>query len=77
MQVYGGFFIILSYVWGYLLDGFKPDSGQAAFSKDLLRSVCVWYSCDFADDRLTILQDWLELLLAIAQQTKFAYFDML
>ncbi|EEH51675.1 uncharacterized protein MICPUCDRAFT_23124 [Micromonas pusilla CCMP1545] len=26
--VYGGFFIVLSYVWGYALDGFKPDVGD-------------------------------------------------
>lgn len=26
--VYGGFFIILSYAWGWLLDGDKPDLGD-------------------------------------------------
>jgi drug/metabolite transporter superfamily protein YnfA len=26
--VYGGFFIALSYLWGYFFDGFKPDTGD-------------------------------------------------
>ena len=26
--VYGGFFIVLSYVWAYLFDNFKPDTGD-------------------------------------------------
>ena len=26
--VYGGFFIVLSLVWGWLLDGFRPDIGD-------------------------------------------------
>ena len=26
--VYGGFFIGLSYLWGYVVDGFKPDVGD-------------------------------------------------
>ena len=27
--VYGGFFIALSVLWGWALDGFKPDAGDA------------------------------------------------
>ena len=27
--VYGGFFIVLSYAWGWMLDGMKPDIGDA------------------------------------------------
>ena len=27
--VYGGFFIVLSYAWGWMLDGLKPDIGDA------------------------------------------------
>lgn len=27
--VYGGFFIILSYLWGWALDGDRPDKGVA------------------------------------------------
>jgi len=30
--VYGGFFIALSYLWGYGLDGFKPDMGDVVGS---------------------------------------------
>jgi len=26
--VYGGFFIVLSYVWAYIFDNFKPDIGD-------------------------------------------------
>lgn len=26
--VYGGFFIALSYIWGWLFDGMKPDTGD-------------------------------------------------
>ena len=28
MQVYGGFFIALSYLWGYMVDGLKIDTGM-------------------------------------------------
>lgn len=27
--VYGGFFVLLSYVWGWLVDGDKPDKGES------------------------------------------------
>lgn len=27
--VYGGFFIFLSYLWGWLVDGERPDRGDA------------------------------------------------
>ena len=27
--VYGGFFIVLSFLWGWLLDGQRPDKGDA------------------------------------------------
>ncbi len=27
--VYGGFFIILSYLWGWAADGDRPDTGAA------------------------------------------------
>jgi drug/metabolite transporter superfamily protein YnfA len=26
--VYGGFFIILSYLWGWAVDGVRPDTGD-------------------------------------------------
>ncbi|ACO63553.1 predicted protein [Micromonas commoda] len=39
--VYGGFFIALSYLWGYGLDGFKPDVGDVVGSAVCLIGVLI------------------------------------
>lgn len=36
--VYGGVFIVLSYLWGWLLDGDKPDIGELRLLKSTLGS---------------------------------------
>lgn len=42
--VYGGFFIILSYLWAYVFDGFKPDAGDYIGAAIALVGVCVtWF----------------------------------
>eukprot|EP01031_Cornospumella_fuschlensis_P037185 gene37185-45134_t len=42
--VYGGFFIVLSYIWAYMLDNFKPDLGDYIASSVALVGVCVaWF----------------------------------
>ena len=37
--VYGGFFIFLSYVWGWKFDGMKPDTGDVVGGSLALASV--------------------------------------
>jgi drug/metabolite transporter superfamily protein YnfA len=39
--IYGGFFIILSFAWGWLLDGLKPDTGDLVGSAIALAGVLV------------------------------------
>ena len=29
--VYGGFFVVLSYAWGWLVDGERPDKGKSVY----------------------------------------------
>jgi drug/metabolite transporter superfamily protein YnfA len=42
--VYGGFFIVLSYVWAYVFDGFKVDTGDIVGALIALAGVCVcWF----------------------------------
>ena len=42
--VYGGFFIVLSYIWGYIFDGMKIDTGDIIGSSIALAGVCVcWF----------------------------------
>eukprot|EP01035_Chromulina_nebulosa_P018001 gene18001-23639_t len=42
--VYGGFFIVLSYLWGYIFDGMKLDIGDYIGSAIALTGVCVaWF----------------------------------
>ncbi len=42
--VYGGFFIVLSYLWAYVFDGFKPDLGDYIGAAIALAGVCVtWF----------------------------------
>jgi drug/metabolite transporter superfamily protein YnfA len=42
--VYGGFFIVLSYLWGYVFDGMRPDVGDYVGSAIALAGVCVaWF----------------------------------
>jgi drug/metabolite transporter superfamily protein YnfA len=42
--VYGGFFIALSYLWGYLVDGFKPDLGDLVGSIVAIAGVLIcWF----------------------------------
>ena len=42
--VYGGFFIVLSYIWGYLVDGLKLDTGDYVGSAIALAGVCIaWF----------------------------------
>ncbi|KAI3428438.1 hypothetical protein D9Q98_007265 [Chlorella vulgaris] len=39
--VYGGFFIILSYLWGWAVDHIKPDTGDWVGSAIAIVGVCV------------------------------------
>ena len=39
--VYGGVFIVLSYIFGWLLDGIKPDIGDISGGSIALIGVCV------------------------------------
>lgn len=42
--VYGGFFIILSYIWGYIFDGIVLDTGDYVGSAIALVGVCIcWF----------------------------------
>lgn len=42
--VYGGFFIVLSYLWGWLADGTRPDRGDAAGAGVAIAGVLVaWF----------------------------------
>jgi small multidrug resistance family-3 protein len=42
--VYGGFFILLSYFWGWLADGAKPDGGDAVGASVAIAGVLVaWF----------------------------------
>lgn len=42
--VYGGFFIVLSYLWAYIFDGFKIDKGDMIGASIALVGVCVcWF----------------------------------
>jgi drug/metabolite transporter superfamily protein YnfA len=42
--VYGGFFIVLSYIWGYLFDGLIVDKGDLIGSGISLAGVCIcWF----------------------------------
>ncbi|KAL3153528.1 hypothetical protein ABBQ38_011859 [Trebouxia sp. C0009 RCD-2024] len=42
--VYGGFFIVYSYAWGWLLDGERPDTGDFAGAGIALAGVSiVWF----------------------------------
>lgn len=42
--VYGGFFIVLSYVWAAIFDGFKPDAGDYIGSALAIVGVCIaWF----------------------------------
>lgn len=42
--VYGGFFIVLSYVWGAAIDGMKLDYGDYIGSAIALAGVCIaWF----------------------------------
>jgi drug/metabolite transporter superfamily protein YnfA len=42
--VYGGFFIVLSYVWAAALDGFIPDTGDYVGAAIALVGVCItWF----------------------------------
>ena len=42
--VYGGFFILLSYLWAYLFDGFKFDNGDVIGTCVALVGVCIcWF----------------------------------
>lgn len=42
--VYGGFFIVLSYLWAYLFDGFQIDKGDLIGASIALVGVCVcWF----------------------------------
>ncbi|RYH31190.1 YnfA family protein [archaeon] len=42
--VYGGFFIVLSYLWAYVFDNFKPDLGDYIGSSIAIIGVCVaWF----------------------------------
>jgi drug/metabolite transporter superfamily protein YnfA len=42
--VYGGFFILLSYIWGYLFDGLKLDLGDYIGTGVALAGVCIaWF----------------------------------
>ena len=48
--VYGGFFIILSYLWGWAVDGDRPDTGarfwqHPAWSRYWLITPCVFIAC--------------------------------
>ena len=39
--IYGGFFILLSFAWGFFLDGLKPDLGDWVGSAIALAGVLV------------------------------------
>ena len=39
--VYGGFFIILSYLWGWAVDGTRPDTGDWVGSAIAVAGACV------------------------------------
>lgn len=39
--VYGGFFIILSYLWGWAVDGVRPDTGDWVGSGIAIAGACV------------------------------------
>jgi len=39
--VYGGFFIVLSYLWGWALDGVRPDRGDGVGTIIALVGVCI------------------------------------
>ena len=39
--VYGGFFIVLSYLWGWAVDGSKPDRGDVVGGSIALLGVTV------------------------------------
>lgn len=42
--VYGGFFIVLSYLWAAVFDNFKPDTGDVVGACIALAGVCVaWF----------------------------------
>ena len=42
--IYGGFFILLSYLWGYLFDGLKVDLGDVIGTAVALAGVCIaWF----------------------------------
>ena len=42
--VYGGFFIFLSYLWGWLADGSRPDAGDAVGASVAIAGVLVaWF----------------------------------
>lgn len=42
--VYGGFFIVLSYLWAYIFDGTSVDTGDIVGSAIALSGVCVaWF----------------------------------
>ena len=42
--VYGGFFIVLSYLWAYVFDGTRPDTGDYIGSAVALSGVCIaWF----------------------------------
>lgn len=42
--VYGGFFIVLSYLWAAVFDNFKPDKGDYIGSAIAIVGVCVaWF----------------------------------
>jgi drug/metabolite transporter superfamily protein YnfA len=42
--VYGGFFIVLSYVWAAVVDGFRPDKGDIIGATIAIIGVCIaWF----------------------------------
>jgi drug/metabolite transporter superfamily protein YnfA len=42
--IYGGFFILLSYIWGYLFDDLKVDLGDVIGTAVALAGVCIaWF----------------------------------
>lgn len=41
LAVYGGFFIAMSYVFGYVVDGFKPDVGDVVGASVALAGVLI------------------------------------
>jgi drug/metabolite transporter superfamily protein YnfA len=42
--VYGGFFIVLSYIWSMIFDNFKPDKGDYIGASIALVGVCIaWF----------------------------------